>query len=177
MDIFSHSLWAGVIYRKDKKIWWPIFFSVAPDIFSNGIYMVISLFRGVSIIDSSRIHLNPVRPEIIPFLYSVSHSLIFFAIAFLVVWFILKKPWWPLAAWGIHIVVDIPFHSVKYFATPFLYPLSSFTINSINWGDKTYVLMINFSVLAVIYLGLYIFKNKRRHFATYFNQKRKLVKR
>lgn len=177
MDIFSHSLWTGLIYRKEKKIWWPIIFSVAPDLFSNGIYVVISIFKGISFVDSTRVHLNPVGPEIIPTLYSFSHSLVFFAIAFIAVWLILKKPWWPLAAWGIHILVDIPFHSVKYFATPFLYPLSSFSIDSINWGDNNYILAINFCVLAVIYFALYITKNKRKHLVTYFNAKRKLVKR
>jgi hypothetical protein len=177
MDIFSHGLWTGVIFKNDKKIWWPIFFSVAPDIFSNGIYMVLSVIKGVSFIDSSREHLNPIRPDIIPILYSVTHSLVFFALAFLIVWFILKKPWWALGAWGIHIAIDIPFHSTKFFATPFLYPLSSFSVNSINWGDKSYILIINFCLLAIIYLGFFIFKNKRKHFLTYFNEKRKLIKR
>ena len=177
MDIFAHSLWTGLIFRKTKKIWWPIFFSVAPDIFSNGIYLAISVVRGVSIIDSSREHLNPVRPEIIPILYSITHRLVIFAIVFLIVWLILKKPWWALGAWGIHILIDIPGHSAKFFATPFLYPLSSLAVDSsMNWGNS-YILFINYSILAILYLWIFLFKNRRKRFITYFNEKRKLIKR
>jgi len=177
MDIFAHSLWTGVIFKKNKKIWWPLFFGVAPDIFSNGIYVAFSIIKGISFVDSSREHLNPVRPDIIPILYSITHSLVFFAIAFLIVWLILKRPWWPLAVWGIHILIDIPGHSAKFFATPFLYPLSSFSVNSsMNWGNIS-ILLINYSILAIIYLGFFVFKNKRKHFVTYFNEKRKLIKR
>jgi hypothetical protein len=177
MDIFSHSLWTGAIYRKDKKIWWPIFFSVAPDIFSNGIFVVLSIIKGVSFIDGSREHLNPIKPDWIPVLYSIAHSLVFFAIVFLIVWLILKKPWWPLAAWGIHIVADIPFHSTQFSATPFLFPISSFKVDSISWSEDSFVLIINFCLLAIIYLGFYVLKNKKKRFGTYFNEKRKLKKR
>jgi hypothetical protein len=177
MDIFAHSLWTGVIYNKDKKIWWPILFGIAPDLLSNGIYVVFSVFRGATFIDSSREHLNPARPDIIPLLYSITHSLIFFALAFLAVWLILKKPWWPLAAWGIHILIDIPGHSANFFATPFLYPLSSFSVNSpMNWSNIQ-IVFINYAILALIYFCFFIVKNKRKHFATYFNAKRKLLKR
>jgi len=177
MDIFSHSLWTGLIFKKRKNIWWPVFFSIAPDIFSNGVYVVVSVIQGVSIIDSTRIHFNPATPDIIKILYSITHSLPIFAAAFLIAWFFLKKPWLPLAAWGIHIAIDIPFHSTDFFATPFLFPVSSFRINSVSWGENNYILIANFCLLAIIYLGFFIFKNKRKRFATYFKEKRKLIKR
>ncbi len=161
MDIFSHTLWTGLAFRKSKKIFWPIFFGVAPDIFSNGLFVFISVFGGIPFLDISRQHLNSSQPSYVPLIYSITHSLIFFAAAFLLVWLFLKKPWWPLGAWGLHIVADIPFHSAKFFATPFLFPLSSWRVNSISWND-TYILLINFSILAAAYLFIYFKKEKKK---------------
>jgi hypothetical protein len=53
----------------------------------------------------------------------------------LLVWALVRRPVWVVAAWGLHVLIDIPTHSLKLFPTPFLWPLSSFKINGANWGQ------------------------------------------
>jgi len=175
MDIFSHALWTGLVYRKEKKIWWPIFFSVAPDIFSNGIYVISALISGVPFLDISREHLSPAHPAYVKVLYSSTHSLIIFVAVFLLVWLLLKKPWWPLAAWGLHIAIDIPTHTAEYSATPFLFPVSNFKISSISYVNS-YFLIANFSILAILYFGLFVIKNKQKSLRAYLHEERKIKK-
>lgn len=35
-------------------------------------------------------------------------------------------------AWILHILMDIPVHTQEYFPTPFLFPLSDFTVNGVS---------------------------------------------
>jgi hypothetical protein len=45
---------------------------------------------------------------------------------------------WPreeLAAWGLHILIDIPSHSRRRWGPQFLWPLSSFAVDGVSWAD------------------------------------------
>ena len=44
---------------------------------------------------------------------------------------------WPLAgvAWGLHILIDIPTHSRRYWAPQFLWPLSPMTVDGLSWVE------------------------------------------
>ncbi len=158
MDIFSHGLWTGVIY---SRISWPariwaILFGVLPDLSSFGILFIQSLFIGW--------HFGPLQIHSIPgyivVLYNISHSLIVWLIIFGFVWLIYKKPWWPVAAALIHIIIDVPTHSADFFPTPFLWPISSYTFNGYSWGHPNF-LLVNYCLLALAYIIWYII-NKRR---------------
>ncbi len=60
MDIFSHGLWTNAVFevaaqaklkkRKTLKIWLAIFFGIMPDLFSFGVFFVVSIFQKFSVI-------------------------------------------------------------------------------------------------------------------------------
>lgn len=98
-------------------------------------------------------------PSIIYILYNITHSLIIFGAIFLIVWMILKKPFLPLFAWGIHIILDIFTHSFEFFPTPFLWPISNFKIDAWIWGSY-WIFIPNVILLIILYSWFFI--NKRR---------------
>lgn len=125
MDIISHGLWGGIILgRKNRRdFWWSFAFGTAPDLFSFGIFTGLTTLGLASSPDWSAGH--PAQssiPSYVHSLYNVTHSLVIFIIAFFGVWLIRSKPFLPMLAWGIHILMDIPTHSTEFFPTPFLWP-------------------------------------------------------
>ena len=95
-------------------------------------------------------------------LYDISHSLVVFSFAFLLVWAIRKNlpvpqgssrqtgPLWEMLAWGFHIVMDIFTHSDAFFPTPFLWPISDFHVNGMSWGQPQ-IFISNVTLLAILY--------------------------
>ncbi|MFA4936738.1 MAG: hypothetical protein WC575_00375 [Patescibacteria group bacterium] len=157
MDIFSHGLWTSVIYSRIQ--WcirlWAILFGVLPDLSSFGILFIQSLFGG-RLFGPPQIHLVP---DYIYVLYNISHSLIIWLGIFLVIWLIYKKPWWPLAAAVIHIVIDIPSHAADFFPTPFLWPLSSYTFDGYSWAHPNFMI-VNYGLLIITYIVWYLLIRK-----------------
>ncbi len=150
MDILSHGLWGGLAFgRKHKKSFWlAFFFGVAPDLFSFGIFFIDRLVgHGFTLgrPDPS------IIPEYVYHAYNVTHSLVIFTLAFLVAWFILKRPLLEMGAWAFHIVMDIFTHSDAFFPTPFLWPLSDFHVNGHSWGSP-WIFFPNVALLAILYL-------------------------
>jgi hypothetical protein len=105
-------------------------------------------------------------------LYHLSHSLIIFAGIFLLVWAIrryrlkirqtlpiggsLQKTgghFWEMTGWMLHILIDIPTHTRRVYPTPFLWPLSDFTIDGISWG-RPWFLALNYASLLIVFLLL-----------------------
>jgi len=86
-------------------------------------------------------------------LYHVSHSLVTFAAVFAIVWLIRRQPSRVMLAWPLHILIDIPTHTTMFFATPFLWPISSYQFNGISWGQRWF-LILNYGTLAAVYLCL-----------------------
>lgn len=138
MDIVSHGLWGGIAFGRKRKnlYWWAFGFGVMPDLLSFGIYTAANVLGLVSGPDWERGLPDPtVIPQFIHTLYNFTHSLIIFALVFGLVWFLRRKPFLPLLAWGLHILIDIPTHSAAFFPTPFLWPVSNFMVNGVNWGQ------------------------------------------
>lgn len=78
---------------------------------------------------------NPEALVNAQYLYQYTHSLVIFVGVFLVLRLVLKR--WYLASfgWAFHIVMDMPLHAPDYFPTPFLFPLSSWTLPfGISWA-------------------------------------------
>jgi len=66
--------------------------------------------------------------------YVYSHSLVILACAAAALWLARKRSWiWFCAPYGLHILMDIPTH-VR-FQTPFLYPLTRWTIQGRSWSE------------------------------------------
>lgn len=166
MDIISHGLWGGAAFgRKNKKNFWTAFaIGMLPDLLAFTGPFITNLF-GIT----SGPHYSNGRPDaatIAPYVYSIynfSHSLVIFGVIFLAVWALRKKPLWLLGAWGLHILVDIPTHGVSFFPTPFLWPVSNFHVNGINWGNPI-IFFPNLILLAVVYTfwGIRRYKLKKK---------------
>ena len=138
MDIISHGLWGGLSSgQKNKKMFWTAFaIGVSPDLFSFGLLFAGRILGLVSGPDWSAGPPDPASiPQFVDSFYNVTHSLVIFALVFGLVWFIRKKPFIPLFAWAAHIVLDIFTHSVDFYPTPFLWPVSDFVIDGISWGQ------------------------------------------
>lgn len=139
MDTLSHGLWGGIFFgRKLRKDFWVAFlFGVLPDILSFGIYIVGSWAGIFSHPDfSSGRHPDPsMIPSFVQSFYNVTHSLVIFCVVAGVVYLIRKRMYWPMLAWPLHILYDIPTHSADFFPTPFLWPLSDYFFHGTSWGQ------------------------------------------
>ena len=148
MDIFAHGLWGyAVLYKNRKNAWLGALFGVLPDIipFAPAFIMRISSgdFHG-------RPRLSSI-PEWTFTAYNVTHSLVAFAVIFLIVCAITKKCFWPLIAWGLHILSDIPTHTTKFFATPFLWPIAEYRFDGISWGTLWFM-AVNYTSLLIVFI-------------------------
>ena len=81
-------------------------------------------------------------------------ALVFIAIAYK----INKDFAWPMLAWPMHIIVDFFTHSIEFFPTPILWPISDYRFDGVPWSNP-YVLVINFVLIFVIFI--YRRKNKK----------------
>ena len=154
MDIFAHGLWSYAIFHNKKYVWWATLFGILPDILSFGILFAINLFngnfqRGLPALSS--------LPKWLFVAYNLTHSLVMFAFVFLIVFFITKSWYWPLLAWAIHILIDIPTHSTRFFPTPFLWPISNYVFNGISWGTPWFMIL-NYGSLLIVYVLIYLKK-------------------
>ncbi len=158
MDIVSHGLWGGIAFgRKNRKKFWLAFFAgVAPDLFSFGFFTAGTVF-GVH--PSLNFENGPPDPALVPgyvhALYDVTHSLVVFAVVFAALWYFLRRPVWEFAPWGLHILMDIPTHSSQFFPTPFLWPVSDFTVDGIPWSHP-WIFVPNVAVLAILSIWFFI---------------------
>lgn len=101
-------------------------------------------------------HLTPV-------LYSISHSLFVFALIFCIASVIWMKKFkrmpFEMLGWLLHILMDIPTHSYKFYPTPFLWPISEYKFDGFSWG-QTWFIVLNYSALAVFAIYLRYRKKK-----------------
>ena len=148
MDIFAHGLWTYAIFHKKKYVWLATLFGLLPDFLSFGIVFVINLING-------NFHRGPpplnAIPEWLFAAYNLTHSLVMFGVVFALIHLFTKRWFWPLLAWGIHILIDIPTHSFRYFPTPFLWPLSDYTFNGISWATPWFM-AVNYSALMAVFI-------------------------
>ena len=164
MDIISHGLWGGIAFgRKSKRLfWWSFLIGIAPDLLSFGLFSVANILGLVSGPDWKLGSVDPLAfPIAIYKLYNITHSLVIFALVFGLVWFLRRKPFLPILAWGLHILVDIPTHSAAFFPTPFLWPISNFTVNGVSWGQPL-IFFPDIILLAALYLVWWRSKMKKK---------------
>jgi hypothetical protein len=165
MDILAHTLWTTAGARKINKLrekkklekinvvqtaFWGIF----PDLFAFTIPFVLlfwNIIRGKQAFIFFNRNQIPGCFDLAHNLYQYSHSLIIFAAVFLFVWLIKKKPPLPMLGWALHILIDIPSHSVAFFPTPFLFPISTYYFPyGIAWSNMWFMI-INYSALLIVW--------------------------
>lgn len=184
MDIFAHGLWTNALFeyasqarhkvRSKKEMFLAIFFGIAPDLFSFGIYTVVNIFstgsffpdftqaRAAELYGGSieRLFHNPSTPDpsLLPAwlhaAYDLTHSLVIFAVAFAAVWLLRGKPYWLMAGWALHIGIDTFSHTSRFFPTPVLYPVSDFHLSGISWAAPGFM-ALNYVALVLVYWYLY----------------------
>ena len=171
MDIFAHGLWAaagahGLNLKKKNKlsVAWVTFWGIFPDLFAftpvftvlfwNLIFQKSGLRGGA---ESAFASLGPLTSH----LYSISHSLIVFAIIFAAVALIKKCSVWELSGWLLHILIDIPSHSKEFYPTPFLWPVSRFEVSGYSWAHPVFLALNYFAIISV-YILLSRRRNKKR---------------
>ncbi len=158
MDILAHGLWGGMLAGWRKRFGLAFLFAVCPDLFSFGLWAAVraahgSFQRGRPPLDS--------LPGWIDIAYSVTHSLIIAVAVWAFLWWLNRELAVPFSAWIIHILIDIPTHSRAFFPTPFLYPLSSFTVDGFSWGRRWFMIL-NYSALLVLAVIWIMARHKRR---------------
>ncbi len=178
MDILAHTLWTNAGARaankfsqkKKKKLHihpgWAAFWGVFPDFFAFTIPFIIAfltLFKGTSLTTLSNHHGLVAGLDIAQYLYQFSHSLVIWALVFLTVWFFSKRPRFELLGWALHILIDIPSHTIGFYPTPFLFPISEYRFPyGISWGNSWYMI-INYSALALIWIPITIKSIRKKH--------------
>jgi hypothetical protein len=171
MDIFAHGLWAAAaargLNRKSRRrvsVVWTAWWGIFPDLFAFAPAIGFMLWQRLSDVPA------PATPPHGPGgpafnlawgLYQISHSFIIFGAAFGFAWLIARRPWLPTLGWALHIVIDIPTHTARFFPTPFLWPVSSYTFNGISWGNPWFM-AVNWGAIAAVYLLLWRTGRRRR---------------
>jgi len=166
MDILSHGLWAAApFYRKSRKSFWIAFlFGVLPDLVAFVPHMVLMILGPERHPLFTRPPISLINPLTFD-LYNITHSLIIFLALFALAFFLNKsKPYWKMWGWGLHIISDIPTHSIKFFATPFLWPLSNFRVNGIPWSNPKFLLW-NYALLVSVYVALTLLRRGKSKLA------------
>jgi hypothetical protein len=164
MDIISHALWGYAVlrWRGPRSARWGALVATVPDLFwsagtlrvyvvNNGSKKILSAFgRGEMYLKDG----PPLPPHLIDAYYNFyvySHSFVILALLGLV-WYLLRlRPPWLLLPWALHIAMDIPTH--ERYQTPFLFPLSGWTIEGWGWVRPP-VYLTNWAALVATYWGL-----------------------
>ena len=154
MDTLSHALWGKGLFGYRKYRWYSFLFGALPDLFSFGIYFIHSIF-----FSSSPVMGRPTRseiPEWVYSLYDISHSMVIVSIIIFIVYKINKEFAFPMLAWPAHIILDFFTHSIEFFPTPILWPISDFKFDGIPWSNP----IIFFTNVLLIFL-LFIYRRKK----------------
>lgn len=177
MEILAHTLWTTAGARKINNktikkgklkpisIGWAAFWGVFPDLFAFTIPFLISFYKVA--IGQQEFGSFSTRHQVADgfnlshTLYQYSHSLIIWAFVFLVIWIIIRRPPLAILGWVLHILLDIPSHSIAFFPTPLLFPFSEYRFPyGIAWSNPWFML-VNYITLSVVW-GSILFKKYKK---------------
>jgi membrane-bound metal-dependent hydrolase YbcI (DUF457 family) len=165
MDVVAHGLWGGALFytRGHRKFFSGLLVGMAPDLLSFGVFHItrpgwlLSRLAG----EISGPPALSILPAYVFHAYNVTHSLIVWAVVFLLLWRLVKRPPWILGAWLLHILSDIPTHAASYFPTPFLWPFPTPLVNGVSWATPRF-LAGNYLCLAAVYGALFFYLRRRK---------------
>jgi membrane-bound metal-dependent hydrolase YbcI (DUF457 family) len=163
MDIFNHGLWSYIAFNKKpkKESFTAVAFGVLPDLIPFTPVTLYMLFHRITFDPSIY---NGATAWVYRFAYEAynyTHSLVIFAVVFLLVYAIRRKPLWPMLAWGLHVLMDIPTHP-DFFRTPFLYPISDYRLPwGISWANPIFM-VVNYGVVILCFVLIYAYRKKRK---------------
>ncbi len=159
MDIVAHGLWAAagaVTARKSAaariRVGWTVWWAMFPDLLAFGPLVAIGLWlrltRGPDALRGGHL------PRFGVPLYPVGHSLIVFLLVFAVASLLARRIVLELLGWLSHILIDIFTHSFRYYATPFLWPVSDIRFNGLPWWTPWFWCS-TYAALAIVYFLLW----------------------
>jgi len=158
VDFVSHALWGGIAFgrRNGRDFALAAGISLLPDILTEGLFYALYLLgiRGMPGWENGHPDIGDY-PIFAQTLYNVTHSLIVFALVFAFLWVLARRPVWVVAAWGLHILIDIPTHALVLFPTPFLWPISDIKVDGIGWDNPIILATDIVSVTSAYALWLY----------------------
>jgi len=149
MDTFSHALYGKGFFGYRKYRWTSFLFGALPDLSSFGVYFLIQLFSNFHKLQYGKPSIEEIPIWVIE-LYNISHSLITAFVFITIVYFVKKDLTWPMLAWPVHIIVDLFTHSIEFFPTPILWPLSNYRFDGIPWSN-IYVFITNIILIFLIF--------------------------
>lgn len=149
MDTFSHALYGKGLFGYRKYRWTSFLFGALPDLSSFGVYFLIQLFSNFHKLQYGKPSIEEIPIWVIE-LYNISHSLITAFVFITIVYFVKKDLTWPMLAWPVHIIVDLFTHSIEFFPTPILWPLSNYRFDGIPWSN-IYVFITNIILIFLIF--------------------------
>lgn len=171
MDIISHGLWTGAlataVSRKRKKplsALFAAFWGVLPDLFAFTIPFVWMIATATPF---GRPDPEPPTPDglfvwrLASSLYNLSHSAVVFAAVMAILYVLTRRIRWEMFGWFLHILIDIPTHSYRFFPTPFLWPVSTYKFNGFSWAEPWFMIA-NSIALVVAFSLLWLSHTKRR---------------
>ena len=134
MDVLAHGLWGGALFGRATRMQWRLAFVIgmAPDILAFGPFLVSQIGSKQFIDFPGYVHQS----------YDLTHSLVVFAVVTSIVWLIRRKFPWILGPWALHVLCDIPAHSIDFFPTPYLWPLRTPLHDGKPWARPTFMVEI-----------------------------------
>lgn len=142
MEAIAHGLWASAAVISANRwttvrmpLSWTVWWAVFPDVLAFGPSFAAGLWLWLVGNPSSVSTDGHVLPHVhigLP-LYSAGHSLVMFLLVFALATILARRVLFAMLGWLLHIVIDVPTHSLSYYATRFLWPLSDYRIDGIAW--------------------------------------------
>lgn len=164
MDVFAHGLWTSLAYAETEPSvrLLAIGLSVAPDLVAFAPSFVHDFWTGEwkkwkGIKEEDFPKLAKEIPKWVYRLYDITHSIPLWIIIFVIWWQVTGSIPWAYFAWLGHILIDIPTHSKAFFPTPFLWPVSQWKINGINWGVRWFM-FLNYGLLGILYVTYFFIR-------------------
>ncbi|MCE5272610.1 hypothetical protein LLH00_15120 [bacterium] len=158
MDTLAHGLWGGMIAGWKRRFGLAFLFGTAPDLLSFGALMALRILQG-------RFHPGKPSLDTIPpwvhTSYDFTHSLVLVGGLWWLLWLKKRDLAVPFSAWPLHILFDIPTHSREFFPTPFLFPISRFTVDGISWGQRWFMIL-NYSCLSAFSIVWLVHRHRAR---------------
>lgn len=147
MDTLAHGLWTYALSSVPARpARWKllVFFGALPDL----VWLPTALW-GVE-----------AENDAFMLLYRISHSLVIWFVVTLAVSAWKGRAFWMTWPWALHILIDVPGHTD--ILTPFLWPVSDFTIRG--WWDWLSLKLIvgNYIVLALFVVAATFLRTRRR---------------
>lgn len=162
MEIIAHGLWAAagaIAVKRTTKVRlrpaWLVWWAVFPDVLAFGPMVAAGLWFRLTRGGEAQMahgHSFPILHALQ--LYPAAHSLIVFALAFGIVSILARRIVFEMFGWLLHIAIDIPTHSLSYYATRFLWPVSDFRIDGIAWWTPWFW-AATYAALAATYIVMW----------------------